>query len=207
MERIVRAMKKPAHETRQHILDVTRALMTRKGYTAVGLAEVVAAAGVPKGSFYYYFKSKEEFGLALLDEYFSAYLATVDRLLTAEGSGAERLVAYFQYWKDTQGSDFPDDKCLVVKLGPEMCDLSEDMRTVLRRAPTRSSNASPVAPHAVRPTARSPRPSPPRSWPNRCINSGWAPRCWPSSTTPLPRSTPHWPRHAPCCRDLVLPGY
>jgi len=133
MLRIVRAMKKPAHETRQHILDVTRALMTRKGYTAVGLAEVVAAAGVPKGSFYYYFKSKEEFGLALLDEYFSAYLATVDRLLTAEGAGAERLVAYFQYWKDTQGSDFPDDKCLVVKLGPEMCDLSEDMRTVLRR--------------------------------------------------------------------------
>ncbi|MCS4279242.1 TetR/AcrR family transcriptional regulator [Stenotrophomonas rhizophila] len=126
-------MKKPAHETRQHILDVTRALMTRKGYTAVGLAEVVAAAGVPKGSFYYYFKSKEEFGLALLDEYFSAYLATVDRLLTAEGAGAERLVAYFQYWKDTQGSDFPDDKCLVVKLGPEMCDLSEDMRTVLRK--------------------------------------------------------------------------
>lgn len=133
MQRIVRAMKKPAHETRQHILDVTRALMTRKGYTAVGLAEVVAAAGVPKGSFYYYFKSKEEFGLALLDEYFSAYLVTVDRLLTAEGAGAERLVAYFQYWKDTQGSDFPDDKCLVVKLGPEMCDLSEDMRTVLRK--------------------------------------------------------------------------
>jgi TetR/AcrR family transcriptional repressor of nem operon len=51
-------MKKPAQETRQHILDVAKALMTQKGYTAVGLAEVVAAAGVPKGSFYYYFKSK-----------------------------------------------------------------------------------------------------------------------------------------------------
>ncbi len=126
-------MKKPAQETRQHILDVTRALMTRKGYTAVGLAEVVAAAGVPKGSFYYYFKSKEEFGLALLEEYFSAYLTTVDGLLGAKGSGAERLLAYFGYWKDTQGSDFPDDKCLVVKLGPEMCDLSDDMRMVLRK--------------------------------------------------------------------------
>lgn len=125
-------MKKPASETRQHILDVTRALMTRKGYTAVGLAEVVAAAGVPKGSFYYYFASKEAFGLALLEEYFSAYLATVDGLLTAPGSGADRLVAYFQYWQQTQGSDFPDDKCLVVKLGPEMCDLSDDMRAVLR---------------------------------------------------------------------------
>jgi AcrR family transcriptional regulator len=61
-------MKKPAQETRQHILDVAKALMTHKGYTAVGLAEVVAAAGVPKGSFYYYFKSKEEVFQALRDE-------------------------------------------------------------------------------------------------------------------------------------------
>ncbi|HCQ48555.1 MULTISPECIES: TetR/AcrR family transcriptional regulator [unclassified Achromobacter] len=126
-------MKKPAAETRQHILDVTRALMTQKGYTAVGLAEVVAAAGVPKGSFYYYFKSKGEFGQALLDEYFADYLRTVDRLLAADGSGAERLLGYFKYWADTQGTDLPDDKCLVVKLGPEMCDLSEDMRIVLQR--------------------------------------------------------------------------
>ena len=71
-------MKKPAQETRQHILDVAKALMTQKGYTAVGLAEVVAAAGVPKGSFYYYFKSKEEFGQALLQEYFDEYLAKID---------------------------------------------------------------------------------------------------------------------------------
>lgn len=107
--------------------------MTRKGYTAVGLAEVVAAAGVPKGSFYYYFKSKEEFGQALLGEYFTNYLAIVDGLLTGKGSGAERLIRYLQYWTTTQGSDFPDDKCLVVKLGPEMCDLSEDMRLVLKK--------------------------------------------------------------------------
>lgn len=125
-------MKKPAHETRQHILDVTRALMTHKGYTAVGLAEVVAAAGVPKGSFYYYFKSKEEFGQALLGEYFSSYLQIVDSLLGGDGPGRARLLRYFQYWAESQGSDLPDDKCLVVKLGPEMCDLSDEMRLVLK---------------------------------------------------------------------------
>lgn len=114
-------------------MDVTRALMTQKGYTGVGLAEVVAAAGVPKGSFYYYFKSKEDFGQALLDEYFANYLATVDDLLTAKGSGAQRLLGYFHYWSQTQGTDLLDDKCLVVKLGPEVCDLSEDMRTSLKK--------------------------------------------------------------------------
>lgn len=124
-------MKKPAQDMRQHIIDVARSLMTNKGYTAVGLAEVLSTAGVPKGSFYYYFKSKEEFGQALLEEYFSEYLGRVDALMAKPGSGAERLLAYFNYWTETQGTDLPEGKCLVVKLGAEVCDLSEDMRAVL----------------------------------------------------------------------------
>ncbi len=126
-------MKKLPNDSRQHILDVARVLMSSKGYTAVGLAEIVAAAGVPKGSFYYYFKSKEEFGQALLEEYFAAYLPKVDARLVGPGTGRERLMAYFQFWADTQGVDLPVDKCLVVKLGPEVCDLSEGMRVVLQR--------------------------------------------------------------------------
>jgi TetR/AcrR family transcriptional repressor of nem operon len=47
------------------------------------------------------------------------------------GSGAERLLTYFNYWTETQGTDLPEGKCLVVKLGAEVCDLSEDMRGVL----------------------------------------------------------------------------
>lgn len=118
---------------RQHILDVAKALMTTKGYTAVGLAEVVAAAGVPKGSFYYYFKSKEEFGQALLDSYFSEYLSTVDEMLGGQGQALARLRGYFAFWAEKQCTGLTDGKCLVVKLGPEVCDLSEDMRLVLER--------------------------------------------------------------------------
>ena len=117
---------------RQHLIDVAKALMAEKGYTAVGLAELVAAAGVPKGSFYYYFKSKEEFGQTLLDDYFTTYLAQVDALLDAPGTGRERLLGYFQFWADTQGADHLEGKCLVVKLGAEVCDLSVDMGAVLQ---------------------------------------------------------------------------
>ncbi|RMN45890.1 regulatory protein, TetR [Pseudomonas syringae pv. apii] len=131
MSRMLAIMKKPVHDMRQHIIDVARSLMTNKGYTAVGLAEVLSTAGVPKGSFYYYFKSKEEFGQALLEEYFSEYLGRVDALMARPGTGAERLLAYFMYWSETQGTDLPEGKCLVVKLGAEVCDLSEDMRCVL----------------------------------------------------------------------------
>lgn len=116
---------------RQHIIDVARSLMTQKGYTAVGLTELLATAGVPKGSFYHYFRSKEEFGQALLEEYFSEYLGRVDSLMHAQGTAAERLLGYLRYWAQTQALEHADQKCLVVKLGAEVCDLSEDMRSVL----------------------------------------------------------------------------
>ncbi|WP_065617355.1 TetR/AcrR family transcriptional regulator [Pseudomonas moraviensis] len=124
-------MKKPNQDMRQHIIDVAKALMTHKGYTAVGLMEVLKAAGVPKGSFYHYFSSKEEFGQALLEEYFQEYIGRVDVVMAAQGTGAERLLGYLRYWAKTQAFDHPEDKCLVVKLGAEVCDLSEDMRGVL----------------------------------------------------------------------------
>jgi TetR/AcrR family transcriptional repressor of nem operon len=129
-------MKKPNQDMRQHIIDVAKSLMTHKGYTAVGLMEVLKAAGVPKGSFYHYFTSKEEFGQALLDEYFQEYIGRLDIVMAAQGTGAERLLGYLRYWAKTQAFDHPEEKCLVVKLGAEVCDLSEDMRGVLEEGTT-----------------------------------------------------------------------
>ena len=40
---------------REHILDVAQRIIGKKGYAAVGLTEILTAANVPKGSFYYYF--------------------------------------------------------------------------------------------------------------------------------------------------------
>ena len=56
-------------DTRQHILDCGRRLVATKGFVGVGLSKILSTAGVPKGSFYHYFASKEAFGAALLDDY------------------------------------------------------------------------------------------------------------------------------------------
>lgn len=124
-------MKKQATNARQHIIDVARTLITHKGYSAVGLAEIVKAAGIPKGSFYYYFQSKEEFAEALLEHYFLNYLVQVDEQLRGPEPARERLLRYFSFWKTTQGADLPESKCLVVKLGAEVCDQYDSMRSVL----------------------------------------------------------------------------
>jgi|TARA_B110000438_G_scaffold51919_1_gene52204 TetR/AcrR family transcriptional repressor of nem operon len=119
---------------RQHILDTAKPIILGKGFSAVGLNELLNAAEVPKGSFYHYFKSKEYFGEALLDSYFEAYLMRLEILLSAEGmNGAERLMSYWQRWLETQCGDDAETKCMVVKLGGEVSDLSEPMRLALQR--------------------------------------------------------------------------
>jgi TetR/AcrR family transcriptional regulator, transcriptional repressor for nem operon len=123
-----------AAEMRQHILDTAMPILLGKGFTAVGLSEILAAAGVPKGSFYHYFGSKEAFGEALLASYFTAYVERLEDLLQRQpGTAAERLMRYWNDWCATQCADDPAGKCLTVKLGAEVCDLSEPMRVALQR--------------------------------------------------------------------------
>ncbi len=121
-------------DVRQHILDTGMAIISGKGYAAVGLNEILTTANVPKGSFYHYFKSKEAFGEALLEHYVSGYLAQLDAILRPDGRpAAQRLMAYWQSWLDGHGCDSPGGKCLVVKLAGEVSDMSEAMRVALLR--------------------------------------------------------------------------
>ena len=120
-------------DTRQHILCTGKQIIAAKGFSSVGLAELLQASDVPKGSFYHYFKSKERFGQALLEDYFTDYLAGLDTLMQTPGlSGRDRLLRYFEQWRTTQADDCDEQKCLVVKLSAEVSDLSEAMRLTLR---------------------------------------------------------------------------
>ncbi|MBM9606447.1 TetR/AcrR family transcriptional regulator [Desulfopila inferna] len=125
-------MKKDTKETRQHILDTGYKLIVSKGFSSVGLTEILQSAGVPKGSFYYYFKSKEQFGEEIISNYFREYLVALDNIFQLRGSSAyNRLMEYWQRWIETQSDSCVDQKCLVVKLSAEVADLSEPMRVAL----------------------------------------------------------------------------
>ncbi|MFJ9036850.1 TetR/AcrR family transcriptional regulator [Streptomyces sp. NPDC102406] len=124
-------------ETRQSLLHTARRIVATKGYSAVGINEILAAAGVPKGSFYHYFGSKDAFGEAMMKDYFDEYLATMDSIAADEGkSSAERLMTYWQCFYDTQVADDCRGGCLVVKLASEIADLSESMREATKTGTT-----------------------------------------------------------------------
>lgn len=123
-----------AADVRQHILDIAKPIMVSKGFTAVGLNEILLAAGVPKGSFYHYFASKEVFGESMLEAYFADYMSYLDDLLVRQpGTGAQRLMRYWTNWQHAEEGQDPGGKCLAVKLGAEVCDLSQSMRIALER--------------------------------------------------------------------------
>ncbi|KMS53551.1 TetR family transcriptional regulator [Novosphingobium barchaimii LL02] len=120
-------------DTRAVILATGQKIMSQKGFSAVGLTEILSSAGVPKGSFYHYFGSKDAFGEAMLAAYFEQYLADMDALMAKPGlTGAERLMMYFAIWRENQGAYDCQGRCLAVKLGAEVSDLSEIMRVALK---------------------------------------------------------------------------
>jgi len=121
-------------EVRDNIVAVGQRTMSAKGFSAVGLNEILTTAGVPKGSFYYYFASKDAFGVALLEKYFEDYLAEIDATLQQDGKTmAQGLLQYFDRWRMNQLDGDCHGKCLVVKLGAEVADLSEPMRLALKQ--------------------------------------------------------------------------
>lgn len=120
-------------DTREAIIACSQGLMARKGYTAVGLSEILAAVHVPKGSFYYHFASKDALGEAMLKSYFTDYLADFDEILSrTDQTWSARILDYFASWIESQSSFDCSGKCLAVKLGAEVADLSESMRVALK---------------------------------------------------------------------------
>jgi len=121
-------------DVRANILAVGQRIMSGKGFSAVGLNEILTEAKVPKGSFYHYFNSKDAFGEALLSNYFEDYLAELDSVMGKPGlSMAQRLLDYFDMWRANQSFLDCQGKCLAVKLAAEVADLSEAMRAVLNQ--------------------------------------------------------------------------
>ncbi|OIN11946.1 TetR/AcrR family transcriptional regulator [Oceanisphaera psychrotolerans] len=126
-------MKTKHQDTRQHLLDTGREILAARGFSSVGLSALLLQAGVPKGSFYHYFESKEQFGQALLEDYFGQYLIELDALFGEPGqSGLTRLMSYWQEWQRRYCSPEGLRDCLVVKLSAEVADLSESMRLTLK---------------------------------------------------------------------------
>jgi len=117
---------------RQMLIDIGTEIFTQKGFSSTGLDEIVQRARVPKGSFYYYFGSKEEFAQEVIRNYAAYFAKKLDRTLgDATLTPLERLRAFVA--DATHGVRRFEFKrgCLVGNLGQEMASLQDDFRVLL----------------------------------------------------------------------------
>jgi TetR/AcrR family transcriptional repressor of nem operon len=120
------------HETREVLLRRGLEVLTEQGYMATGLDFLLKEIGVPKGSFYHYFESKEVFARAVLNEYALYFARRLDRWLLDETlSPLERLVGFVQSAKTGMARHGYRRGCMVGNLGQEVSVLPEGFRDAL----------------------------------------------------------------------------
>jgi TetR/AcrR family transcriptional repressor of nem operon len=121
--------------TRDRIIETGAEIIHHKGFNHTGIQEILNAARVPKGSFYNYFKSKEDFGLQIID-YFTARFKRIasetleDTRLSPLNRIYRFLTAFMEYFEsqDCAGG------CPIGNLAQEMGDLSPAFRQKLWEA-------------------------------------------------------------------------
>lgn len=122
-------------DTRERILAAGTALFGQKGFNGCGLTEVLHVAGVPKGSFYHYFSSKEEFGVAVIERARDEHLAEMRPLLSDRRmTPRERLRAIFDQARAECAQTGPTVECLIPKLALETASLSEPVHAAVKCA-------------------------------------------------------------------------
>lgn len=107
--------------------------MIAKSYNGAGLNEILNDAGVPKGSFYHFFKSKEELGVAVIQNSFIENTEKLRQALASPNlSPLARLEDYFVRARDEINSRELRQECLICKLALELSSLSEPLRQAVR---------------------------------------------------------------------------
>lgn len=118
--------------TRASLLEAGMRVFLEKGYNHAGIEAILQEAGVPKGSFYYYFSSKEDFGLQVIERFADCYRAEIDRHLGDTSiSPLDRLRRYVEAACERIETQACRNGCLVGNLSQEMAAQSEVFRTRL----------------------------------------------------------------------------
>lgn len=120
------------NQTREELIKVGTEIIGLHGFNTTGINAVLSQAGVPKGSFYYYFLSKEDFGMAVLDTYAADYTQRIDGFLLDAGfSPLERILNYMTSVVETMEGGGCKRGCLLGNLGQELSSQNETFRARL----------------------------------------------------------------------------
>ncbi|RKN13591.1 TetR/AcrR family transcriptional regulator [Micromonospora musae] len=123
-------------DARNKILEAAATLIEQRGYSALGVAEICSTAGVPKGSFYYFFESKQALALTVIDEHWSAQRRQWVELLSSDRDPLRRLRDLFEATEEVQRAGQQKaglvTGCLFGNLALELSTQAEEIRSRLQ---------------------------------------------------------------------------
>jgi len=120
-------------DTKKLLIEVGAELIYKNGYSNTGILDILNKAGVPKGSFYFYFKSKEDFCLQLIDFFVEMYVNQAVKILVEEKNipPRERLKSFFSYSQCHFEGGGCTKGCPLGNLILEMSEINENIRLKL----------------------------------------------------------------------------
>lgn len=113
---------------KQQILDAAIDMMHRRGFNATAVQDITTSAGVPKGSFYNHFESKETLGVEVLDAYWQTGLGWLDILNISDAPPINRLKTYFRRVARAIEDENYETGCMVGNFAIEMSGSSPLIR-------------------------------------------------------------------------------
>lgn len=118
--------------THEEIIRKGAELIHAQGFNATGLQQILQAVGIPKGSFYFYFKSKEDFGLEIID-YFNAIISGIFTRYLSDKKipPMRRLEKLFEYYEAAFQKNGSALGCPIGNLSLELADTNERLRAHL----------------------------------------------------------------------------
>jgi len=129
-----------AKDTRLKLIQAGKKAVLNGSFHSSGLQQILAEAGVPKGSFYHYFKSKEDFGVAIIEFSVEHQLTWMQNILCDEKmSPLKRLQFFFDSGRQWLKKNQFRQECIATKLGSELGQTSEPMRQAIKAGMTQKS--------------------------------------------------------------------
>ena len=124
------------------ILEHAAQIIHRKGFNNTGIQEILESAGVPKGSFYFYFKSKEDLGLALVDHFAEGFGSMWRSILgDSQTRYIKRLERFFEEGRIRYEQNEWKAGCPIGNLTQEMGILNEAFQAKLNKVFNNMKNA------------------------------------------------------------------
>lgn len=116
------------------LIETGLTLFRRNGFDATGIGEILETSGLPKGSFYHYFRSKEAFGLAVADVYHQNQMRFARSILSrADAPALDRLREFFSEAHLIFESMNFSEGCLMCNLSNELGSQNDAFQAALSR--------------------------------------------------------------------------